>query len=137
MEYYNEVYGIIVEANSKLSADEIDNRLKDYPRAKLMLASLIELVEQEAQGIADVDDWECDLSNAVWAEVSEVSNRKATGGCYINRQGSLEDVKCSLKVNKYTVDDLTCSMADERKNKNRKSVLDLLQAELRKKTKKA
>lgn len=136
MEYYNEDYEAIVEANSKKPADEIDNLLKDYPKAKLMLASLIGLIEMEALGLVCVDDWECDLSNAVWAEVSEVSNRKTKRGCYINRQGSFDDVKNSLKVHNYSVDDLTCSMADERKNKNRKSVLDLLKAELRKKTKK-
>ncbi len=136
MKYHNEDYEAIVEANSNKPTDEIDNLLKNYPKSKLLLASLIQLVEMESKKLACVDDWECDFGNAVWAEVGEVSNRKAKGGCYINRQGSLEDVKCSLKVNDYSVDDLTCSMADERKNKNRKSVLDLLKAELRKKTKK-
>ncbi len=137
MQYNNEEYEALVKDNSEKPTGEIDNLLRGYPKSKLMLASLIRLIEMEAQGVANVDDWECDFANAVWEEVCEVNNRKATGGCYINRQGSLEDVKCSLKVNKYTVDDLTCSMADERKNKNRKSVLDLLQAALRKKTKKA
>ncbi|SDC53416.1 hypothetical protein [Williamwhitmania taraxaci] len=76
MEYFNEAYEAIVETDSKLSADEIDAFLKPYPKAKLMLSSLIQLIELEAQGIACVDDWEYDLSNVVWPEALEVSKGK-------------------------------------------------------------
>ena len=65
-----------METNSKLPADEIDNFLKDYPKAKLMLASLVRLIELEAQDLACVDDWECDFGEVVWPEVSAVSKRK-------------------------------------------------------------
>jgi len=79
MEYNNEAYGAIVETDMGLPPEEIDAFLKAYPKSKLMLAALIRLIQLGVQGIADVDDWECDLGSAVWEEVCEASNSDTKG----------------------------------------------------------
>jgi len=129
MEFCNEIFEEIVNVDNELSADQIDAYLKQYPRSKQMLVSLIGLIKLGDQGVCTVDDWECDFSNQVWPEVMSVIHHDRI---FVNRSGSVEDVRCSLSGYHYTEKDLQLSIVDEQQNKNRKSVVRLLEANIRK-----
>jgi hypothetical protein len=51
----------------KMSDEELDVKLNEYPEAKRMCAALVLLVEQRRLSFAktgsylDIDDWECDV----------------------------------------------------------------------------
>lgn len=68
----------------KLSDEELDTKLNEYPEAKRMCAALVLLVEQNIKSIAgltsnaddllDVDDWESDVWNVIENAI-EAKNR--------------------------------------------------------------
>lgn len=56
----------------KLSDEELDTKLNEYPEAKRMCAALVLLVEQRVSDDmrnVDVDDWECDVWPAIEASI--------------------------------------------------------------------
>jgi hypothetical protein len=51
--------------------DSVDFILNKYPKSKQIFAALLLLVEAEKNYGVDVSDWECDLADIVWKEISE------------------------------------------------------------------
>jgi hypothetical protein len=55
----------------KMSEEELDVKLNEYPEAKCMCAALVLLVEQRIRNFecgaphVDVDDWECDTWDVI------------------------------------------------------------------------
>ncbi len=63
--------------------EQIDSFLSDYPESKKVLAGLILMVENDLKGKGNPDDWECDFSEVVWAEVKSltVTERRKSHEC--------------------------------------------------------
>ena len=49
----------------------------------------------------------------------------------LNQRGNIDDIKCSLSFG-YSKEDLLEALHDEKQNKNRQTVIKLLEAKLRK-----
>lgn len=54
----------------------------------------------------------------------------------INNRGSIEDIRCSLKLGMPDIDHLRRAITDEKKNQNRDTVLKMLANALKKQLKK-
>ena len=67
MDFNNEYYAEMVKQADKLTIEEKNEILSNYPASANALVALIMLIK----AAANVDDWECDLSEIVWNEVEQ------------------------------------------------------------------